>query len=403
MTVMQSAADGRMPAEARIVTTTTLKDRMPNVRRFVDRVLRQGADHMIVFLDDGQPAVRRMLKAHDHVTVIPTRARWWGNARPQGVSDRLRINANIANALLSSLPSVRWLIHLDCDEGLLVDRDTLLRSPEDAIVLDTLESVALLESEGPPTRFKRTASRAELALLTELGLIDEPSHRSYFRGHWQGKCALRPGLERRFRVHGVCDLDGAELEAASADGMHLLHYESCTLEDFSSRWEDYSPAQLSTRTHRESRMRLGLATYSLLNNQALTPPLRDQLLRRLYARRVADDVETLDALGLVVDVPQTTCEPLGLPEGQEAALEALVEAVRPEAKTPFNADGPPGDIRPAMARVAERVAGSHPNQAARLRAGLNRLPTLGTNDVAPVDGHLTPSRTESEARPARPS
>ena len=108
-----------------IVAVSTLKADPDQVERFLRRNLGAGVDHMLIFLDDANPPVRQLLEAHPNVTVVRTGPAYWNGTRPPRVSDRLRINMNLANALLATVPSVAWLVSIDSDEAVCIDRDAL--------------------------------------------------------------------------------------------------------------------------------------------------------------------------------------------------------------------------------------------------------------------------------------
>ena len=105
------------PASRMIFTASTVKDTLPNVRRFVAGNLAGGVDHLFVFLDAPDREVRGFLDEHPHVTCIRTDKSWWGGERPEHLNVRQRINANLAKAVLSTLPGEdHWVFHIDADE-----------------------------------------------------------------------------------------------------------------------------------------------------------------------------------------------------------------------------------------------------------------------------------------------
>jgi len=55
-----------------ILSVSTVKDTVPNLRRFVRRNLGNGIDHMVVFVDADDPAAESFLSAHPNVTCIRT-------------------------------------------------------------------------------------------------------------------------------------------------------------------------------------------------------------------------------------------------------------------------------------------------------------------------------------------
>ena len=213
-----------------LLTVSTIRDSLPNVRRFVAANLASGVDHMVVFLDapkdPGQDEVRAELSAHPHVTCVPTgRASWWLDDRPAGLNVRQRINANVALDALRGLPWAEWLFHVDGDEVARVDPALLAAVPAstDTIRLDPLEAVSRWHIEAPPTRFKRLLDQHDLSLLFTLGLVAEPSNAAYFHGHIKGKSGVRtrlgppsdPAQRRRRRRAGRRGPHGARAQRAA--------------------------------------------------------------------------------------------------------------------------------------------------------------------------------------------
>lgn len=315
----------------RIVTVSTIRDTVPNVERFLQRNLSSGVDHMIVFLDEKQPRVRALLAENRHVTVVSTaRDDYWYGGRPLKVEDRQQTNANLANAVLTVVPSVRWLFHLDCDEALLFDRAVLMRSASRAVRFPTLE--ALAQSDQPSDsnlRFKKIPTQTQLLALSALGAIAEPDMDLYLRGHAAGKSAVRPDLAIRLGVHVPFDARGNKLTGVEVPpDSFLLHYESWCLDDFVTRWKDYSPKKAAVSNHRERRKQIGLAVYGILHHPVLDDRAKDKYLRALFDRHIADDVENLQRLGLLVQPQPVGRRPLPLAREDAHRIRALVKALR---------------------------------------------------------------------------
>jgi hypothetical protein len=115
-----------------LFTASTVKDTLPNVRRFVAGNLAGGVDHLFVFLDAADPDVRGFLDGHPHVTCVRTDKSWWHGERPDQLNVRQRINANVVKALLSVVDGADWLFHIDADEIAQIDRAALARVPSAA-------------------------------------------------------------------------------------------------------------------------------------------------------------------------------------------------------------------------------------------------------------------------------
>lgn len=338
-----------------IVAVSTVKADLDQVERFVRRNLAGGADHLLVFLDDANPAVRALLEGHSHVTVVRTGPKYWNGTRPSRVSDRLRINMNVANSVLATVPSVGWLVSIDSDEAVCIDRDALRTNESPAVLLSVLEAVSKRTwPDDEPTLFKSRPSEGELAALAALGVIIEPDLAFYFRGHQEGKPAVRPDLRVRVRVHSAHDEAGKGL-ARPAPDMNVLHYESHSLDDFIRRWKDYAPATAHLRTHRDERKLIGMALHTLHHHETLTERQRRSLIRELFDREVADDAKVLQAMGLAAPAPSRHYEPRPLPKADLDQIEGLLNALMPADKHVFNEGGTPDQAAMELAAAADRM------------------------------------------------
>ncbi len=283
-----------------VCVVSTVKDNAANLDRFVNRNLAAGADHLFVFLDDADPSTHAHLDEHPHVTVVRTDEDYWLGDRPGNLNDRQVVNANVANVLVSLLPEVAWLLHVDGDECLDLDRDRLLALDAEAtaVRLRTLESVAVGADVEPRERFKRPLAPAELALLTALGEIPEPSMLEYFNGHVQGKPGLRPSPDLRLLVHDVTTLDRQPVEPVRGDWLNVLHYESFSVEEFTRKWTAHLEAVTVARFRdRRERLRVALGT---LMSLGLDEERRRELVAEIHRRHIEDDVDLLDELGFLV-------------------------------------------------------------------------------------------------------
>jgi hypothetical protein len=338
-----------------VVAATTLKADPDQVERLLRRNLSGGVDHLIVFLDEANPPVREILEANPHVTPVRTGPKYWNGARPPRVSDRLRINMNLANAVLATVPSVGWMVSIDSDEAVSINRETLRKAEKPAVLLSVLEAVARRSwPDDEPTLFKSRPSEGELAALATLGVIIEPDLAFYFRGHQEGKPALRPNLRVRVRVHSVHDEAGKGL-ARAADDLFVLHYESHSLDDFIRRWKDYAPASAHLRTHRDERKLIGIALHTLYHHEKLTERQRSKLIRQLFDQEIADDERTLTALGLAVPPPTRDYQPRALPAADVAQIGQVITALLPADKHVFNEGGTTEQVAEELAAAAGRM------------------------------------------------
>lgn len=310
-----------------ILTVSTVKDTVPNLRRFVSRNLGNGVDHLIVFLDVGSLdsdnlAAEAFLRAHPQVTCIRTSDDWWQGQRPDRLNARQVHNADLANTVLTCFSWARWLFHIDSDEVVLVDRDRLEQLSDDQRVvrLAPLEAV----SEWRPRRgtlFKRPLSAEELQLLTLLGAIRAPDNKAYFRGHVVGKSGFRPALDLTAGIHRPTRSDGAPEPAVEADWLRVLHFESASGEEFVRKWRNLRTSGPRPKIRR-SRANL-LMALDALGAADLSQRDRTKYLQRLYSRTTEDDVSTLLELGLLerIDADVRRFEPRPIDRADLAALE----------------------------------------------------------------------------------
>src|SRR5215210_7941558 len=109
------------PDAGLVAVTATVKGSAAQVRRFAAANLRAGADHVLVFVDDGDPQVLESLEQDAelsrHVTAIGTDADYWrrgqrrvdrpgevDRSRPPNLNRRQKVNANLANTLVCTVP-----------------------------------------------------------------------------------------------------------------------------------------------------------------------------------------------------------------------------------------------------------------------------------------------------------
>ncbi|MCL2613103.1 MAG: glycosyltransferase family 2 protein [Nocardioidaceae bacterium] len=319
----------------RIVTVSMVSDTLPNVRFWVDRTLRTGVDHMLVFLDDHRPDVQAWLEQHPMVSVVHTDAAYWNHDRPTPLPDRQMVNANLSLAALAKVPSAGWLFHIDVDEALSFDRETFLELDPRAARFPTLEAVAKRRWRGgEPKYFKKQPRPEDLYALAGLGAIARPDLDAYFRGHHLGKTGVRPSPDVRFRVHSVYEHPDTKIETIIPPDMHLLHYASWCLDDFVDRWRDFRPEDAAGRPFRSKN--IGTAFYTLRNHPAMSQAQRDEAVGELFDRNISDDIPLLRDFGLLVDNPLRLDQPARpMPREDVALLETRLKELLHVDKTPY--------------------------------------------------------------------
>ena len=362
-----------------VLVTATVKGPPEQVAGFVRRNLRAGADHVLVFVDDADPAVvrgvREDVEAGPAATVVPTGTAYWRgrDRRPGNLNRRQVVNANVANALASGVPRAAWLFHLDLDERLHLDRSRLvaLGPGVRAVELSTWEAVSD-EGATTSTRYKRRPTADELAELHRRGLVDRPSVHAYFRGH-VGKRGIRPDPRVRLRIHHAMEPGGTvEVEPLRSEWLQVLHDESVGYEEFVRKWR----ALLTSGGFGQKRRRDRVAQLvtPLLTDETLEAGIREERLREVYRRHVADDSEALAQLGLLAepDPAWSIHHPVPLTAEEHATLAGLAASLAAAPKRPFERFGPPAEH--LLRRLHDRASArsGDPLVVAGLAAALDR-------------------------------
>lgn len=288
-----------------ILAVSTVKDVPSRLLRWVELNLTNGIDHMVVFVDDADPQALASLATTSHVTPVDSLT-WWGGGRPARLNVRQRINANAVRAIATVLPEVEWILHIDADEVALIERSELAGLPTSvrAIRLAPYESVSQrAKTTDAGSLFKRLLTDQELALLTALGVISKATNNVYFHGHVGGKVAMRPSESSWLGTHHVVNAAREKEPAFDAPWLRLLHYESHTVDEFIRKWTNLVTSGGSVAT-RGARADLAAAVRGALSLE-ITSDLRREVLTELFDRHVADDLERLDRLGLLVRADPT--------------------------------------------------------------------------------------------------
>lgn len=327
--------------QAPLLAVSTIKDSPDHVRRYVEGNLAGGVDHLVVFLDapsdDEQDEVLALLTEHPRVSVVRAGGAWWGGQRPRELNVRQCINANVTRRVLADLGLGRgWLLHVDGDEVVRVDREALARVPEEtlALRLAVREAVSSSTWTEQPTAFKAELDDRDLALLHGLGVIDEPSNQVWIRGHVMGKSAVRIEADRWLTLHKVAREDRSHEPGLEDEAWLVHHYESYSLEDFCRKWTAMV-ASGPRAAYRAERRQVARTLRDLIS-RGLEPEALRRQLERFYRMQVEEDLETLRDLGVVTEV-----DPLVPLEGAPVApgavpvadLEAALEEWRGRAKT----------------------------------------------------------------------
>lgn len=322
-----------------LVAASTIKDTPEHVRRYVEGNLAGGVDHLVVFLDapsdEGQGEVLAYLEQHPRVTPVRAGGAWWGGERPRELNVRQCINANVTRGVLDSMGLGQgWLLHVDGDEVVRVDRDALERVPGDTVALKLAVREAVSSStwdrEGQPTAFKAELGDDDLALLHGLGLLAEPSNQVWIRGHVMGKSAVRIGAHRWLTLHKVAREDRSHEPGLADEAWLVFHYESYSLEDFARKWTAMvaSGPRAAYRAERRQTAR----TLRALISRDLEPDALRRQLERFYRLHVEEPLGDLRDLRVVQEVDPLVGTPTAPGAVDAGALAAALEDWRGRPK-----------------------------------------------------------------------
>lgn len=287
-----------------LVSASTVKDSPANLRRFVDRNLGAGLDHMVLFLDDALPEAEELFAGSPHVTCVRAAGEeWWGDAPVPGLNARQNINASLVNLALARAGWASWLFHLDADEVVRIDRSRLLRLDPSvrAVRLEVLEAVSHEDAEAEGGWFKLLLPRPDRELLLERGLIRGLANNAYFHGHVAGKSAWRPDLDLRAGIHKPVDRAGRKVRGLEAAWLQVLHLDAVAVADFARKWRAFSRAGVETMRFRAERAVLAESVLRVLA-QGLSTEDEDRALHRIWSESVRDPFPQLRDLGYLVRV-----------------------------------------------------------------------------------------------------
>ncbi len=334
-----------------ILSVTTLKDSLANVRKLVARNLNGGVDHLVIYLDAEAPEVEEYLSGHPDVTCVRAYGDWWDH-RPDNLNQRQSTNAGLLSRMLDGYDWARWLVHIDGDEVARLDHEALAAvAPEwQAVRLDPLEAVARMHAEHDPVLFKRLLSADQLALLGTLGLVEKATNRTYFRGHVAGKLAVRPSIHLSLAIHKAV-VDQAKVPVLHDGRQHVLHYESPNGDEFVRKWVALLTSGNAVR-QLGPRAPMARALDALLGLD-LGEEETAHFVQLIYERHAVDDVEALDRLGFLVRVDADAPLPAraAFPESAKEELRELLDRAGAEPKRPFRPTAPGVNA----VRIVERV------------------------------------------------
>ncbi|KAA0020715.1 hypothetical protein F0A16_02700 [Salinicola corii] len=303
-----------------ICTVTTALESYEYLKKFAEANIRLGADHIFLFLDDGDHEKAAYLNNHPNITAIPTDNKYWGRNRPESLNDRQNINSNKVNYVLSDLDFDVWLASIDSDEFLNICKEYILNIKGKRYVkLHTYEKLCFpvenscddycilndcaIPENGRVDIFKRKLSDTELDLAVLLGLIGESSNSSYFNGHTAGKYIVKASKDIVMGVHNAKRNDGKWIASHKPEDMEfsVLHYDMPSFSIFLDKWGRHAHGAGSS-SFRGARMMIK-NSISLINGRLLNnDDLREKYLKKIYSQMVVKNIKQFVELDLLVCV-----------------------------------------------------------------------------------------------------
>lgn len=235
----------------RVCTVTTLRAPLAETLEFVAYHLSIGVERVILFFDDPLDPSVDALVGEDRVTCVRCDGDYWdtsGLPAERALEERQDYNASRGLAIAREW-GYEWVIHIDSDELLYVPgglRETLtqVEPTEIAVRFSVLEGVPLQYHYGSPLREVNTFRVGELPLMRlrtgiakALGCGAAFYAGHYFRAQTDGKTAVRTNAHfKSLGIHTPWMDDGSRYPAPSLEGAHILHYDTCGLDAFMSKW-----------------------------------------------------------------------------------------------------------------------------------------------------------------------
>jgi hypothetical protein len=271
-----------------------LKAPVEQVEAFVVYHLRMGAEQLFLFFDDPEDPAIAHVENKERVTVIRCDQAYWAGVpevEKAQVIQRQAFNS-VAALRLAHERALQWLVFIDVDELLYASRPISSMFAEvphhiDTVVFVPLEAVP--ESIDPSCPFSSgwfrsvpcSVRRRRIVLMVAVLLGCKRSFvgQRYFRGHNQGKSAVRlsanPLCMRAHRPR----FSGRWCQAHSFDDARVLHFESNGFLAWKSKMERWLATDWMEQG-RGRRLQDQLLPFSRIQQQPLDQ--QDASLRELY-------------------------------------------------------------------------------------------------------------------------
>lgn len=199
------------------------------IRRFLDWYLAQGAERILLFLDDPADPLLEELRATPRVEPVPCTPDFWAGL---GLSPERRFTRRQNATLTAAYRALKegWLLNVDADELMRFNGCTLgeavRRFPDDAVCVRVATAEQVHLADGGEA-FRLPIPRDVVSCVYgDSAQLFRP--RAGLLGHADGKAFHRAGQKGiRLRQHWAEDETGNQVDSlrlGDAEGAHLLHF-----------------------------------------------------------------------------------------------------------------------------------------------------------------------------------
>jgi hypothetical protein len=274
-----------------VCIVTTLRAPVDMTKRFVNYYLNTGVDHMFLFFDFDDPAIEA-LSRYSQTTCVRCDADYWsdhGLAADASLEDRQKCNATVAFKLARE-SGLNWMIHIDSDELIYTEEPIRVHL---ARVSQRIKAVRIMTCEAVPEKIKYNSIFDEISLFKVIptrlqkyraylsGCGSTFFRGEFFRGHLVGKTAFRTNADfSLIGIHGPIVPGQRTLPKNMLSDVKLLHFESCTFEEWKNKWGRICERGVIRREMRKNRIRQ-YESFVALYKKGADGKLAE-LYRRLY-------------------------------------------------------------------------------------------------------------------------
>lgn len=239
--------------------------------------LDQGADRVLIYLDDGDAALAAALNRHPNLRVTACDHAWWQARGRRPDKHQVRQTVNATHAHNRAARGLDWLAHIDVDEFIAPDQklgqplgDMLAALPDSALCARLRPWEALEATSPGPRHFKGFTRDARARRDQTLALY--PRFGGWLNGgflsHTAGKLVWRTRLKPlSVRIHNIYQDEVENPGMVELDQVPLLHFHAADRAHFMAAYR-YRLTQGSYRADlkpNRPRAEGGLSMHELLS------------------------------------------------------------------------------------------------------------------------------------------